>query len=91
MIDKTWRIEVFIMERSISILTYFITVLLLGRFHLCLSIIINNPSSNQQRCNYTDSNSLEELNDIEKWTVQAKTKIKSRFGLFTHFEYKARS
>ena len=73
-IDKTWGIEVFIMERSIGALTYFITVLLLGRFHLRLSIIINNPYSDRQRCNYIDLNSLEVSNDIEKWTVQVKLK-----------------
>ena len=68
-IDKSGWIEVFIMERSIGALTYFITVLLLGRFHLGLLIIINNTYSDRQRCNYIDLNSLEVWNNIEKWTV----------------------
>lgn len=54
------------MERSIGALTYFITVLLLERFHLRLSIIINKPYSDRQRCNYINLNSLEVSNDIEK-------------------------
>ena len=73
-IDKSGWIEVFIMERSIGALTYFITVLLLGWFHLGLFIIINNTYSDRQRCNYIDLKSLEVWNNIEKWTVQVKLK-----------------